>query len=55
LKNDIKEKNDLSKTFPGKTKELARLLTEKLKSFQAQMPSCKSSGKQVAWPDELIN
>lgn len=55
LKNDIKEQNDLSKTFPKKTKKLAKMLTKKLKSFNAQMPSWKSGGKQVPWPDEINN
>lgn len=53
LKNDIKEQHDLSKEFPAKTKELARLLTQKLKSYKAQMPSYKKTGKQVPWPDEI--
>ena len=55
LKDDNKEQHDLSKTFPGKTKELAKLLTQKLKSFNAQMPSWKSSGEKVPWPDEINN
>lgn len=55
LKNDIKEQHDLSKQFPQKTKELAHLLTEKLKSYDAQMPSYRSNGKQVPWPDEVNN
>ena len=55
LKDGIKEQHDLSKTFPGKTKELAKLLTQKLKSFNAQMPSWKSSGEKVPWPDEINN
>ncbi len=53
LKDDIKEQHDLSKQFPQKTKEMAGLLTRKLKSYKAQMPSYKSSGKQVPWPDEI--
>jgi arylsulfatase A-like enzyme len=53
LKRDIKEENNLSKKFPAKTKELAGLLTKKLKSYNAQMPSWRATGKQVPWPDEL--
>ena len=53
LKNDIKEQHDLSKQFPEKTKELARLLTQRLKLYKGQMPSYKASGKQVPWPDEV--
>jgi arylsulfatase A-like enzyme len=55
LKDDIKEENDLSKTDVGKTKEMAALLTEELKSSNAQMPTFKATGKQVPWPDELLN
>jgi arylsulfatase A-like enzyme len=54
LKNDIKEQNDLSKQFSKKTKELAHLLTQKLKMYKGQMPSFKKTGKQVPWPDELV-
>ncbi len=53
LKTDIKEQHDLSKINYVKTKELARLLTQKLKAFKAQMPSYLKTGKQVPWPDEL--
>lgn len=53
LKKDIKEQYDLSKEFPQKTRDLAQLLTQKLKLYDAQMPSFKRSGKQVAWPDEM--
>ena len=53
LKNDIKEQHDLSKRFPEKTREMAHLLTQQLKSYKAQMPSLKKTGKQVPWPDEV--
>ena len=53
LKNDIKEQHDLSKKLTAKTKELARLLTQKLKAYKAQMPSYIKSGKQVPWPDAI--
>ncbi len=53
LKNDIKEQHDLSKQFPAKTKVLAHLLTEKLKTYKAQMPFYRSNGKQVPWPDAI--
>ncbi len=55
LKNDIKEEYNLSKQFPKKNKELAALLTKKLKSSNAQMPTFKSTGKQVPWPDEIVS
>ena len=55
LKNDIGEQNDLSAKYPEKTKELARLLTAKLKSYDAQMPTYKASGKSVEWPEDFPN
>jgi arylsulfatase A-like enzyme len=54
LKNDIKEAHDLSAENPGKTKELAKLLTKQLKKYKAQRPVFKATGKEVPWPDELI-
>lgn len=53
LKSDIKEQHDLSKKFSEKRNELARLLTQQLKLYKAQMPSYKKTGKQVPWPDEI--
>ncbi|MEO6904990.1 MAG: sulfatase/phosphatase domain-containing protein, partial [Ginsengibacter sp.] len=55
VKKDIKEDHDLSKEFPKKTKEMALLLTQKLKAYNAQMPFYKATGKQVPWPDEISN
>lgn len=48
----MKEQHDLSKQYPEKTKQLARLLTQKLKKAKAQMPVIKATGKKVPWPDE---
>lgn len=55
LKKDIKEQHDLSKQFPQKRKDLARLLTQKLQFYKAQMPFFKKTGKQIPWPDELTS
>lgn len=52
LKNDIGELNDLAEKNPDEVKKLANLLTQKLKDAQALMPSFKSSGKVVPWPNE---
>ena len=54
LNRDIKEEHELSKQFPKKTRKLARLLTQKLKADDAQMPLYKKTGKQVPWPDEIL-
>ena len=55
LKDDIKEQHDLSKKYPEKTRELAELLTKKLKDYKAQMPLYKSTGEPVPWPDQVVN
>lgn len=54
LKNDLKEQHDLSDKYPQKTKQLAHLLTKKLKKAKAQMPQIKATGKKVPWPDEVF-
>jgi arylsulfatase A-like enzyme len=53
VKNDIGEMKDLASRNPEKTKELAALLTKQLKTWHAQLPAFKKSGKQVPWPDEI--
>ncbi|CAL1519699.1 sulfatase [Chitinophaga sp. MM2321] len=52
LKDDIKEEHDLAKTNPGKTKEMAKLLTRKLKGYDAQMPVYRETNKVVPYPDQ---
>ncbi|WP_316793336.1 sulfatase [Pedobacter frigoris] len=52
LKNDIGEQNDLSVKYAEKTSEMAVLLAEKLKSYDAQMPVYKKTGKPVPMPDQ---
>ncbi len=54
LKEDIGEQRDRSKSFPLKVIELASRLTQQLKNSNAQMPTYKSNGKKVAWPDEIV-
>jgi len=49
LKNDIGERQNLAETEAAKRKELAIVLTDYLKSVDAQMPSHKASGERVAW------
>lgn len=53
ITKDIKEEHDLTKIFPEKTKEMAKLLTEKLKEENAQMPIYKATGREVPFPDEV--
>jgi arylsulfatase A-like enzyme len=54
LKEDLGEQHDLSHIYRKKTKKLAHRMTKQLKQFHAQMPTWKSNGQPVAWPDELI-
>nr|WP_229207931.1 sulfatase [Dyadobacter beijingensis] len=53
LRQDIGEEHDLAAKNPAKVKELAALLTRQLKTWDAQWPVFKASGKKVPFPDEL--
>lgn len=53
IKDDIKEKYNLSKQYPDKVEYLADLLTRKLKEEGAQMPIIKGTGKPVPYPDAI--
>ncbi|NKI25438.1 sulfatase [Arenibacter sp. 6A1] len=54
LKEDIGETKNLIDQKPEKGKELAKVLSDHLRKVNAQMPAHKSTGKQVAFPDELL-
>ena len=53
LASDISEQHDLASLYPDRTTRLAGLLSNELKKRKAQMPTWKSTGKQVAWPDDI--
>jgi arylsulfatase A-like enzyme len=53
LKNDIKEQHNLAPEYPKKTKAMARMLTKRLKKYKAQLPTYKSTGKPVPYPDDI--
>jgi arylsulfatase A-like enzyme len=53
LSKDIEELHDLSSREVAKTKALANLLTQKLKERSASMPTWLSTGKTIAWPNEI--
>lgn len=55
LSKDLSEQNDVSQTYPAKTKELANLLGKQLKDYKAPMPFDKKSGKQIAYPGNTAN
>jgi len=53
LAEDIGETNDIARKNKKKVKELSDILSEKLKTWDAQLPSYKSNGKQVPYPNQL--
>ncbi|WP_290797247.1 sulfatase-like hydrolase/transferase [Flavihumibacter sp. UBA7668] len=53
LKEDIGELRDLAHRYPEKVQQLANLLSDQLKIWNAPMPVYKASGKQVPWPNEI--
>jgi arylsulfatase A-like enzyme len=53
LVSDINEQHDLVSLYPDRTTRLAGLLSNELKKRKAQMPTWKSTGQPVAWPDEI--
>jgi len=54
IRKDIREEHNISGEFPSKVTELAQLLTEKLKKWDAVMPVYTQTGKAVQWPDQMI-
>ena len=54
LENDISENDDLSARYPDKAKELAKVLSDYLKSQHATMPILKLTGRTVPYPDGSI-
>lgn len=50
---DIGETRDLSKEQAAKANELARLLGDRLRALDAQMPTDRTTGKPIAWPDQV--
>jgi len=54
IKEDIGETKNLLEENPKKAKELAQVLTERLKDMDAQMPIDKTTGDPVEYPAELF-
>lgn len=54
IKEDIGESKNLITENPEKAKELAQVLTDRLKDMNAQMPIDKANGEQVVYPIELF-
>ena len=55
LKDDIGESSNLAEVNPGKTTELAAILTSYLQESEAQLPSLKSTGALVPYPGQVLN
>lgn len=54
LREDIGERNDLAARNPAKLRELAALLGDKLRGWNASMPLIRSTGERIPYPDELL-
>lgn len=54
IKEDIGEQHNLADTDPKKVKELAIVLSNYLKSVDAQMPKHKKTGKTVSLPIKIL-
>lgn len=52
LAEDISEANDLAPSEVDKVNELSKVLGERLRAMDAQMPIDKTTGQPVEWPDE---
>lgn len=55
IKEDIGETHNLFSENSKKVKELAKVLSDYLRSVDAQMPSNKETGERILWPDEFLN
>ena len=53
LKEDIGETRDLSSSYPDKVAELARALGDRLRAWNASMPTDRITGTVVPMPDEI--
>lgn len=52
LKDDLGEQRDLSGKEPRKLAELSSLLGQRLRAWQSPMPTFRTTGDQVPWPDQ---
>ena len=53
LHDDIGERNNLAAKYPERVAEMAKSLGNKLREWNAPMPTVRATGKKVAMPDEL--
>ena len=55
LSEDIGEACDIASQYPEKVADLARSLSDRLRLFDASMPTVRSTGETVPMPDEVLN
>ena len=53
LRDDIGERHDLAADNPERVAELAKALGDRLRGWNASMPTVRATGKPVPMPDEL--
>ncbi|MDE7116698.1 MAG: sulfatase [Muribaculaceae bacterium] len=54
LGNDLGERNDLSRKNKKKLKEMARALSDRLRGWDAVMPTIRATGERIPYPDEIV-
>jgi len=54
LEDDLGETRDVANAQPAKVAELARLLAERLRALEAQMPTDKRTGQPIELPDQAL-
>ena len=54
LKEDMGETRNVAAAHPEKVRELAKALSDRLRSYNASMPVVRKTGKPVPMPDELL-
>jgi arylsulfatase A-like enzyme len=55
LREDISEQNELSSAEPEKLRQMAKVLADFLREAKGRMPIDKATGRQVPYPDELLD
>ena len=55
LAEDLSERNNIAGQFPEKLAELARTMTAELIEKEALMPTFRTTGEAIPYPDQLVN
>ena len=54
IREDIGEKHNVAAQHPEIVARLAKVLGDRLRSWNASMPIVRATGKPVPWPDEIV-